>query len=232
MGLQCRQHSSQIVLPADEAGQGGPQIVTSLRGSRGSRGSRDSWGGQQPRQTRDFAPEQLEVQGPELRARIGAETVGQEPAARLESRECLGRTAGCRQRTDQRCGERLVDRVALGQRLELADRLGGPAAAHVDVESLQTCAEPELGELQPPARRVGPLARIGQRLTAPQSLGGDEIGQCARVVAVRQLATALLHQRGEQHGIDGLGRDRQPVTDTILLDQHRAPQRPTQPGHE
>lgn len=128
-----------IALPADEAGEPGPEVAGRGDGDSGGRGGWTARGRaavrgcgalrRSPgydRQLR-FLSEQLRVQGPEFGARIGAEPVGEHGAHLLVRGQRLGSASGVAQGAQPQRLERFVEGVLAAERGQFRQQLLGPA---------------------------------------------------------------------------------------------------------
>ncbi len=168
------------------------------------------------------------MQGPQLRARVGAEPVGQQAAYVLVGGQSLGGAARLVQGAQPQRLEGFVQRVGVAQGGQLGQRLlgvaegeggGEPGAAHVQVAGL-------------PAGGLGAgVGQVGQRGPAPQGQGVvEDAGRLGRI-AVGQRPQALAGQPFETVQVHVVGRGGQPVAALGGGDRLGA-QRPAQPADQ
>ena len=102
--------------------------------------------------------------GGQLRRRVGAQLVGEQPPGLLEHGQRLGRPARGGERPHELAAQALAQRVR-GDERAAARRRSVPPGAQVRVDPVLDGGQPQLVE---PGRLVAPVGEVGQRRAAPQ----------------------------------------------------------------
>jgi hypothetical protein len=159
------------------------------------------------------------VQRAQLRTRLDAELIDQQPPAGREDVERLGLAAGAVQREHQLPTQALAQRVLGDQRLELRGDLAVTAQSQPRLHVVLEGGDPLL--LQAPDRLLGPrlVAQVGERRAAPQRQRlGQHVGGVLRAGRLPRAGRQLLEARDVQL----LGTDPRHVA-RAHGDDHRRP---------
>ena len=152
--------------------------------------------------------EDLALEMPERLARLEPELGGEVLPAVLVRLQRLRLATRAVQRQHELTAEALAERVALDERLELADQLVVPSEREVAVDPLLEGRQAELVEPGDLRLRERLVREVGEGRPAPERERVTEPVGCQLRIVARDRLPSLLQQALERVGVERLGSDR------------------------